>query len=392
MKRILLGWELGQGFGYCLQLRQIADALANAGHAPVLALRSLDYAHRLFADRRYPVLQAPWIIGRPSAEAQLYGLVPTSFADLMACNGFGSEDHLYSMLRGWRELIDLVRPDLVVARYSPLLTLAAYRRLPAVVFGPGYTTPPADGPEFPHFRDDIPAYADQHRLLDTVRAVQRRFGAPPPDTLTEIYRGERRVILGLDAFEPYREHRHERCAGIFEQVPAPAPIGSDTVHAYLAGNGPVAWLAVEGLIASGLPGQVHVRDCDPALRARIGGSPLRWLEQPPVAITAAAGAALVMHHGGHGTSHAALAAGRPQLLLPQVLDQWLTARALARTEHADALDAQQATADEVAARLRHLSRDPGAHSGALAIAESIQRDGLHGAWRLVVEASLSLLP
>ena len=100
MKTILLGWELGAGFGYCLQLRQLADALADAGHRPVLALRTLDYAHRLFADRPYPVLQAPWLIGRLTPQALADGFNPTGFADLIACNGFCSVDHLYSMLRG----------------------------------------------------------------------------------------------------------------------------------------------------------------------------------------------------------------------------------------------------------------------------------------------------
>lgn len=390
MKKILLGWELGAGFGYCLQLRQLADALVEAGHCPILALRSLDHAHRLFRERPYPVLQAPWLIGRLSPEAQVHGFMPSSFADLMACNGFGSVDHLYSMLRGWRDLIDQLRPDLVVARYSPLLTLAAFGRLPAVVFGSAYSTPPADRPVFPCFRHDIPPYADQGRLLETVRATQRRFGAALPDTLTEIYRGERRVILGLPELDPYRELRREACAGMFELAPPPTPVRDEGFHAYLSGDGPEAWLAVEALIESGLPGQVCARDHGPSLKARVAGSHIRWLDEPPDALAACAAASLVIHHGGPGTAYAALAAGRPQVLLPQVMDQWLTASALDRTDHAEMVD-DEASPGDVAELLRGMAEDPAARRSAFDAARAIQDRGMHGAWQRVVEACTALL-
>ena len=134
MKTILLGWDLGEGFSYVLQLRQIADALAAAGHRPVLALRSLEAVGDLLADRPHPVVQAPWLIGRVHGEAAVQGLYPTGFADLMAVNGFSSVDHLLSMQRGWRDLIDVVRPDLVVG-FSDIqadfdAALEGIRRLP----------------------------------------------------------------------------------------------------------------------------------------------------------------------------------------------------------------------------------------------------------------------
>jgi len=390
MKRILLGWELGAGFGYCLQLRQLADALAAAGHQPLLALRTLDYAHRLFADRRYPVLQAPWLIGRLSPQAQAHGFDATGFADLMACNGFGSVDHLYSMLRGWRDLIDLLKPDLVVTRYAPLLALAAYGRLPAVVYGSAYSTPPAHGPDFPRLLFDVEPYADQARMLETVRTVQQRFGAPRPETLAEIYRGERRVVLGLPELDPYRATRREPCFGMFEDAPPPREVASDRVHAYLAGDGRGAWQAVEALLASGLPGQVYARDADPALAERVAGTAIRWLDSPPEAIAAAASASLVVHHGGPGTAYAALAAGRPQLLLPQVMDQWLTSLALAQAPHAE-LVADEAGPDVVAGQLHRLATDPVARQSAFAAAVDLQARGMHGAWRRVVEACQCLL-
>ncbi len=390
MKTVLLGWELGAGFGYCLQLRQIADALAAEEYRPVVALRSLDHAERLFADRLYPVLQAPWIIGRLRPDLPHGRFDPTSFADLMACNGFGSTDHLAAMLRGWRDLIGLVRPDLIVARYAPILGLAAYGRLPFVVFGSAYATPPADAPRFPIFRDDTPPYADQDQLLETVRRVQHRFGAPRPDALTELWRGDRRVVLGLPEFDPYQDTRHEPCAGMFEIAPPPKAVRNAGVHAYLSGRSASTELAVAALAASGLPGRIFARDIDPGLRARIEGTRLCWPDDRPDAIQAASDAALVVHHGGPGMAYATLAAGRPQLLLPQVLDQWFTSGLLDRTGHS-VMIGEPVTPGELAVRIRALAADPDAHEAAFDAALDLQKRGLHGAWRKVVGACRDLL-
>lgn len=390
MKTVLLGWDLGQGFSYVVQLRRIADSLAASGYEPVLVLRSLEWSGQLLADSPYPVLQAPYVIGRLSPTAAARGFRPTSFADLMAVNGFGSTDHLLSMQRGWRDLIDLVKPDLVVARYAPLLALAAHGRVPVVVFGCAYSVPPADGTTFPRFRTDIPPYESQDVLLDIVREVQLRSGAPVPTCLTDVYRGDRRVVLGLRNYDPYREVRREPCAGMFESAPPLATLPGEGVHAYLAGSDALSRLAVYGLIASGLPCRVFVRDADAALLAEIDDSPLTLLPAPPDVFAACSGAAVVVHHGGPNTAYAAMASGRPQVLMPRVLDQWLTATKLAVEPFASIVRPEQ-TAEEIGAEIRRLALDPDAHDAAGEAAGAMRRDELHGAWQHVVTACLDLL-
>ncbi|MCB1886037.1 MAG: hypothetical protein KDH20_00405 [Rhodocyclaceae bacterium] len=390
MKTILLGWDLGEGFSYVLQLRQIADALAAAGHRPVLALRSLEAVGDLLADRPHPVVQAPWLIGRVHGEAAVQGLYPTGFADLMAVNGFSSVDHLLSMQRGWRDLIDVVRPDLVVARYAPVLMSAAYGRVPTVLFGDPYVVPPADAAQFPVFSDDVPPYADQAALLDIVREVQARYGAPQPERLTDIYRGDRRVVLGLPACDPYRADRREPCVGMFETAPPLPDAPGEGVHAYLAGSDAETWLLLEALVEAGLPTRVFVRDTVPELIAAIDASPLARLDQPPPVFEACAGARLVVHHGGPNTAYAALASGRPQLVLPRELDQWLTARGMAESGDG-VLVSMEAGVGAVAEQIRRLATAPEAQAAARASAVAMRAQRLHGAWQAVVDACLALV-
>ena len=389
-KTILLGWELGAGFGYCIALRELAAALSHAGHEPTLALRSVDHSYRLFADRDFPVVQAPWIIGRLTERAWRNGFSPTGFADLMACNGFGSVDHLYSIARSWRDLIDLVRPDLIVARYSPNLTLAAYGRIPVVLFGSAYSTPPADGDTFPRFRTDIEPFADQDRMLETARTVQRKFNAPEPARITDVYRGEHRFVGTLPELDPYQDGRNEQCWGDFEPGEPPERAHERRFYAYLAGSSPLALNTVRGLVDAGMPGQIYIRDTNwrhIELRSR---HLVEFLDEAPDIATACRRAAVVIHHGGHGTTHAALAAGRPQILVPQVLDQLLTSNLLSTQRFVMSL-AGEFTAREVSAGLNAIVQDEEASAEAMAYADSIQARQLHNSKQRVIDACLKEL-
>jgi len=69
-------------------------------------------------------------------------------------------------------------------------------------------------------------------------------------------------------------------------------------------------------------------------------------------------AALVVHHGGVGTTAQALRAGRPMLVVPYAYDQPDNAARLVSMGVARALERQHCTADRIAAELKHLLFDP----------------------------------
>jgi sterol 3beta-glucosyltransferase len=70
-------------------------------------------------------------------------------------------------------------------------------------------------------------------------------------------------------------------------------------------------------------------------------------------------AAAVVHHGGAGTTHAAVAAGMPSIVIPHVGDQPFWAMRLHRLGAAPApLAATDVSADEVAARIAVATGEP----------------------------------
>src|SRR6185436_12548919 len=69
--------------------------------------------------------------------------------------------------------------------------------------------------------------------------------------------------------------------------------------------------------------------------------------------------AAVVHHGGAGTTGAALRAGRPAVVVPQAVDQPFWARALhARGAAPPPLDARRLTAEALAGAITRALADP----------------------------------
>ena len=106
----------------------------------------------------------------------------------------------------------------------------------------------------------------------------------------------------------------------------------------------------------------------------------RWVPQDEVLPHAA----VVVTHGGHGSTHGALAHGVPAVVLPLfALDQWFNAAAVARAGAGVALDAERHTrraidlpSEETLAALRpaveHVLADPGPREGARRVAEAMR--------------------
>ena len=384
MARILLGWELGNGIGYARRLAAIAGRLSAQGHEPVLALRD----PKALADPVHAVLQAPVVVGRLRPGTQ--GFVPAGFADLIACNGFGFADHLSEILKGWRSLIDQVRPELVVAEYAPSLVLAAWRRLPTVSIGTPYLMPPAEEPRFPE-REGVRPYADQDAVLDVMRRAQQMLQSPLPERATQPFAEAIRVPYGLPELDPWSRQRRERLHGLWEAAAPAPPASSPRLFAYLSPQAPVFRAAAEGLARAGIPGEAFIPDCPAPLQALLSAAGIALHRDPPPLAEAVAQASLVFHHGGIDTAQTALALGRPQLVLPRYLDQRLTGEALAALGLALLLNRATATAPSVASELRRLAADATMAQRAELRAILIRRRGIGDALAASVEAASGAL-
>jgi rhamnosyltransferase subunit B len=387
MATVLLGWELGDGFGHIAYLIKVAHELAARGHRPVLAVKDIAVASPLLRDLPYRVLQAPlWLRPPP------IGFIAASFADILAIRGYADADGLLHLLNAWQSLIELTGAELVVCDFAPSLCLAAYGVLPTVLIGAGFDVPPASGDEFPRLGPGQGTGISSDRILEIVCDVQRRRGRPAPESLPSFMATPNRFVHTIAEIDIYRATRADAVVEPMHRPPPPPPAApANTFFAYLNADYPGVELVLPRLAADGFQGAAYMRLAPPGLVADARRAGIKFHDSPAPLAEALAQAAVVIHHGGLNTAEAALTAGRPQLALPIHLESTLNAQALTELGVGRALSGRNSVA-AISQSLREITA-PGDYSRqAEAFARTIEARNYQGCLPKIVEcceASLS---
>lgn len=324
-RRILLGWELGEGLGHAARLLRIASRLKALGWSPVVAARHPETLAERHAAQGIPVVAAP------AHRSCFHGPGPfqaASYADVMGVCGYADRAMLAAVVAAWDRLLDRHSPEVVIADYAPLLSLAAYGRAPLISVGDGFVTPHGlpDG-TFPALRNEAPPMWNPRALLDAACEVQAARRLPPPRNLPEIVEGAAQVVCVWPELDIYGATRHCPAAGPWDAPPPPLPPPAGMhVFCYLHLGHPCARLVLQWLARERIPGECYLHEATPQAVAALERAGIQVHREPPPLRTALARASLLIHHGGIGSLEDALVAGRPQLLLPRHLEQWLNAR------------------------------------------------------------------
>jgi rhamnosyltransferase subunit B len=328
MQTVLFASELGGGFGHIARLLRVARALAMRNFRPLFVVRDPVEVFPALAPHGYPVFQAPDLLPRHRRESGPESA--GSFADVLEAVGFGEPARLRPALEVWRSLLELARPALVVADYAPSLCLATLGGPPTVVVGSGFTLPPPQLAGFPPLVEGKTSVADEAALLASVAAVQHSRGRPAPLALPALLRPEAHFVVSVPELDPYARWRLPAARGGLLDLPAAAETRRRSVFAYLAAEAPITARVLRALGRTGIEARAYVRNRHrlPPGGPREGGVVLE--PEPTPLGNALAEAGVIVHHGGSGTAHQALLAGRPQVIVPCHLEQTLTARALER--------------------------------------------------------------
>ena len=365
--------------GHVTPLAPFAHACLRAGHEVLVAAQ--DHFEANVARTRLPF--AP--VGAPKPEDWM-PLLPEFAAlrldeghDRMVAEFFGALD-VRAMLPGLRQVADEWRPDLIVREsweYGSTL-VAEERGIPLARVGLGLA-----GVEDVSERAAVPA-------VDRARADAGLPADPDGERLRAApYLTDMPEVLE-DPAEPSPPRTLRFRTG---DVPEPAEpddeplvyvsFGSVTAGAHLPLYPALYRAAIEALAP--LPARILLTIGEDRDHAVLGPLPPnvtveRWVPQDEVLPHAA----VVVTHGGHGSTHGALAHGVPAVVLPLfALDQWFNAAAVARAGAGVALDGERHTrraidlpSDETLAALRpaveHVLADPGPREGARKVAEAMR--------------------
>ena len=394
MGTVLFTYEFGAGLGHLTPLLAVAERLASH-HRLVFALRDVDHGaetiRRALGERAEVRQGVRW---RPPEKRR--GAART-LADALWNAGFADRDKMAEVVREWGGLVDELRPDLLVADFAPGLRLATLGRVPMIEVGYGYTTPP-QGRLLPPLRPwdpRVPAMsrAKEFQLLAWANAARAAVGGPPVDHLADLFHGDETFVCTLPELDPYAAYRDSSTGPLVPSL-RPGPAFSERsgpeVYAYLHGNHPQLKTILQALTLSDRDAAVYISGVPAETVASLCGRRIRVYRKPADYAAVLPQAKLVIHHGGLGTAHTALAAATPQLMFPVRLEWQTNARGvelLGAGRVGDPTATREALARQVSTLLENTGLQAGAVSASIRLHDALRQDpvGLIAAaceWRL----------
>ncbi len=374
-KRWLLAWEMGSGLGHWAGLTAMATQALARGIEPIMVVPTLAPSG-LRAPEGVRLIACPPLVNTGTAAGGT-----SSMTELLASHGFASERTLLPMLRMWRDLITLLKPDAVIVDHAPgALAVAPALGVPVVQLGTGFAIPPADKARLPSFRtwekpDGLALTRAEINVSQALAAVSRALDLPRlPQSAAAIYRAPAvlRTLPCLDHY-PDRPEGALYCGPLEVMsdnavatvpawpTPTPGAVQPKRVLAYIKADDPLAVPIMQAL--AGRP-DVFVHAYIANVRNMNNLAKNLVVHETPLPLKAMLSSVdLLIHHGGAGATSQALLAGVPQLLLPQMAEQFLTGRLLENVRAGQLLWGQQ-TMDAVAQALQRALHNDAMRDGA----------------------------
>jgi UDP:flavonoid glycosyltransferase YjiC (YdhE family) len=331
MSRVLLAWELGGGLGHIGHFVPLVQRFVERGHHVALALKDLSRAETVLGKGTYTLLQAPQWLMPPEGLSD----PPLNYGEILHRFGYLDEDGLGGLVSAWLGLFGLFKPDLVIADHAPTALLSA--RIAGVgraVCDSGFSLPPAVHPT-PNMRPwtSVPAErlaASDARALQTIKQVLTRHKGMPLAKLADLFDGAQSFLVTFPELDHYRDRGAAEYLGALPNITGlaqpnwPAYSGKKIlVYLYQASRD--TEVVMKMLAALDCSTLVFAGAAAVAWAATFQSPRVKFITAPLDLDHALRECELVICHGG-GTCVTALLSGRPLLMLPNHLEQFLMAR------------------------------------------------------------------
>lgn len=334
MANVMFAWELGGGQGHLVPHRELLHQLAERGHQVHVVTRDLVRAAQAFSGLRFRYWQAP-IASQPPERI----FEPTvSLTHILHNVGFASVTEIAARLAAWHNLIDVIRPDLLLADYSPTALLASRRRrVRSIAVGTGFCVPPRVQPlqafaTLRHLAQPQQLAADEARLVTTINEALAHSSSPAIASLADVFHStDAQWLTTLPELDHYPDRGSAEFWGLAPErpgVPAQSPPGDRRrVFGYLKPFPHVENL-LELLNRLELPTVIACDGLSVATRQKHASRTLSFAPPHVDLAQMARECHLAITNGNHTTTMRFLLEGKPVVMIPLHLEQELVAHAV----------------------------------------------------------------
>lgn len=328
---VLYAWELGNSLGHIGAFLPVAKKLRDQGATVVWAVSDVDIAARTITEENFNYLQSPVATDRFQEKA------PVSFSDILLHYGYSNPAVLYDLTTAWRDLLAHIGAKLLLADHAPTAILAARTLdIPVMLFSYGFCVPPPVTP-LPCLRPWFPVEHSKLEALEqsalyTINFVLNKFGRSSLQSVAELYDVQEPTLLTYPELDHFGEHRKDAkywgsIYSAFSTLKASWPMGKGAqVFAYLRRETPHAEAVLSALSSSSYRSVVVCPDAPDNWLTKYNQGSLTTTRLILDSTTFIQGADVAITYGGHGLTAGFLRAGKPVLVLPAQLEQYLLAK------------------------------------------------------------------
>lgn len=329
MASILYAWEFGANLGHIGTFLPIARELREQGATVHWVVTQPYQASRLLPAAGFDWLQAP-VMPEQRREGP-----PLNYADILLRFGYANGTDLLGLVVAWRELLRLTEARVVMADHAPTAILAARTLgIPVMLFGSGFFAPPQVHPT-PNMRPWSPVPAERllaadQLALESINAVLTRFDCPPLIHLAQLFQVAEDSLLSFPELDHYPSRGPARYWGMLPAAVAEGSswpeTGGPRVFSYLRPDTPHVESALHAL--HGLPGSILIYAPGLAedMIRRYTAPHIVYSSRPVDLNKVAAEADAGLTYASPAATVAFLMAGKPVLMMPGHLEQFLFAK------------------------------------------------------------------
>ena len=343
---IVVAWELGSGMGHIIPLLPLIRQLRQEGLRVSVITRDLSRVSEVFRGLDVTCFQAPLKNTSPAQRIE----PPRSYAHILHNCGYAEVCELEGLVEAWRNLFELLRPDLIVCDHAPTALLAARGTgITVATTGIPFSCPPFSAP-FPDLRPwlgDASAQlqTDEQAVLERINQWLATSKLPPLEHLWQLFSEvDESFLATFRELDPYPGRGEARYWGAWpsqggEIARWPTAGRGKKIFAYLH-QFPAFPHLFRMLREARLPTLAYCDSLPDKMRNELQCDTIHFADRRISLAEAGKQCDLAILNAGHGTTASMLLAGKPLLQIPLHLEQThngLITKRLGVAQSADAM-------------------------------------------------------